>query len=259
MASSLAEKIKDTLYKKISLYELESDTYDADQKEYTVRTTDVHSAIGILIGKLTLLSDWNENAYDIFDRISTEERKPYDRLFYFVMENCNKDLMKALEESCSFINTYATGFFSDEQFLMNLLNWLNFGISMFVCLVLIPYLYRAQQNIVKIIMLFLSINKEVIKKKIEDYEDARDEIVANFSKIKKAFQQTNFNVERISIARPESKEEQKHNESLPEANPMSSSEISNEENAPLNDNTDMIKSAEILENKTKVNAILSER
>lgn len=256
IASSLSDRIRDTLYKRINLYELESEAYDAGQNKYTVRTTDVHSAMGVLVGRLTLLDDWNEEAYNIYERMDKETKKPYERLFYFVMENCNKDLMAALEESCDFIKGHAENYFDSEEFIMSLLNWLNFGISMLVCIVLVPYLYRAQQNIVKIIVLFFNIDKAAIEAKIEDYMKVRAEIVTHFSKIRRSFLQTNFVVEKISASKHEGKEEAK--QSSQEAGAVGTEDALDEDTA-LNKEADTMESMHMKENQMKIERILSER
>jgi len=255
MSNPLSGQIKDILYRKINIRELESDIYNGTDSEYTVRTADVHSAIGILVSRLTMFSDWNENFYNFSSNNSPGERRRYDRLFYFIMENCNKQLMIALKESCEFIKDYASEFFSKEKVVMSLLNWINFGLSMVVCLILIPYLYKALQNIVKIILLFFSIDKELINEKIKDYEKAKKDIVTHFSKIKKSFQITNFSVERITASKFEQKEEEKKEIQKP----IDIIENIQDENAELNNEVDIMKIKEEADNKAKIDNILKER
>ena len=63
-------------------------------------------------------------------------------------------------------------------------------------LTLIPYIYRAQQTIVKIVILFLDISHKEIVDKIENYEKMKNQINAHFTQIKNFFNETKFGVEQ---------------------------------------------------------------
>ena len=77
------------------------------------------------------------------------------------------------------------------------MNWIIYGLAIISAIILMPYIYRAQHNITSIIALFLSIEREDIKKKIEHYEDMREKIDTHFSKIKRFFWNTTFSADKI--------------------------------------------------------------
>ena len=63
-------------------------------------------------------------------------------------------------------------------------------------MVVIPFIYRAQQNIVKIVLLFLNIPRKEILAKINSFEKMKQQIDAHFMQIKKFFGSINFLIEQ---------------------------------------------------------------
>jgi hypothetical protein len=65
-------------------------------------------------------------------------------------------------------------------------------------LLLVPYIYRAQKLITQIIALFLHINRDEIKDKIQHYEDMQKEIGTSLAHIQKFFFNTTFLVTKAN-------------------------------------------------------------
>jgi len=197
VSNPLSHIVRDSLYKKINLYELSAGAYADEDEKSTFRETDLHSAIGILIGKLTTLEELSLDFEKDYRFLPIEQIEKYERMFYFVRKNCNSDLSYAIEDACKDIENECVTFFNDEEFATELLNWIIFGVAIVSSIILMPFIYRAQQNIIQIIILFLNIDKGDIKKKIEHYESMRKKIDSHFSRIKRFFWNTNFTVDKL--------------------------------------------------------------
>eukprot|EP00826_Nyctotherus_ovalis_P005574 TRINITY_DN11265_c0_g1_i9.p1 TRINITY_DN11265_c0_g1~~TRINITY_DN11265_c0_g1_i9.p1 ORF type:complete len:259 (-),score=103.19 TRINITY_DN11265_c0_g1_i9:976-1752(-) len=203
IGNKLSEEMNHILYRKINLYELEDGAVDTDIDRDSKRETDAHSAVGVLVGKLTLFEDFTEDIYGKYNELSLEQVQAYERLFYFVKKNCNGEFYYVIEDSCSFIRDYAGDMSASEEFTAHLLNYIILGVAIASALVLMPYTYRAQQSILEILILFLNIDKKEIKQKIEHYKKMLKDINTHFKKIKEQFRKTEFTIDRSRFVREE--------------------------------------------------------
>lgn len=201
VSNKLTDTMSYLLYRKINLYELEDGAVDTDIGRDSKRETDTHSAVGVLVGKLTLFEDFTEDIYGRYNDLSLEQVQAYERLFYFVKKNCNGELYDVIEDSCTFIRTYAEDMSASEEFTAHLLNYIILGVAIASALVLMPYTYRAQQSILEILILFLSIDKREIKQKIEHYRNMLKDVNTHFKKVKEEFRKTEFAIDRSRFMR----------------------------------------------------------
>ena len=183
------------IYKRINIYELPDGYYSTDIVTPMTRIADCHSAIGILIGKLTSFSDFDTIIYNNTNASKGEVYR-FERLFYFIKKNCNSDLLAAVQESCEYVITHSANFFKNEKNAIILLNWIIYGIVIIACIILIPYIYKTQRVIIEIMILFMKIDKAEIRRKIDDYEKLAQKINNHFDKIRNEFWKTKFTIEK---------------------------------------------------------------
>ena len=193
------KELLNILYERIKIYELLEGHYSSEEGKYTSREIDTHSAIGTLIGKLTVFDNFNEEIYGNYNDLELEDIQLYERIFYFIKINCNGEILESIERSCEYMQEFADSFFTDEEFLMRIIDFVICGISALICFILIPYIYKTQQRIVEIIILFIKIDKAEIKKRISNYEVVAKQINTHFAQIKELFLRTDFAICKQSI------------------------------------------------------------
>ena len=209
------------------------------------------------------MNSFTPEIYKHYTTLPLVERNPYERVFYFVMRNCNENLMKSLEEAYEFIAVYAENFFEDKSFILNLLNFVIYGISLLVSIVLIPFIYKARKNMLEIIVLFLNIDKESIQTKLGEYANARKGIVTFFEKIKKEFGYINFDVEQ-KYKGNKTEEPKQSNANLNQIENINKGNNENNENNENHENNEneckvSAESEALLEMKSKIDAVFTER
>ncbi len=102
------------------------------------------------------------------------------------------------------------------------MNWTLFCLGLISVAVVIPFIYRAQHNIVKIVLLFLGIPRKEIVAKIAGYQRMKQQIDAHFMQIKKLYAKTNFCLDQQTASESaptkQAKKQQKRKESTPTVN-----------------------------------------
>lgn len=121
--------------------------------------------------------------------------------------------------------------------------------ALIACVVLIPFIYQAQRNVVEIISLFFNINHEEIIEKIRHFDNMKSEINSHFGKIQKFFNDTNFNIE-IREAKVKKNNGEKKEDKNPESANKEDEEIKDDESVDL---------TEKLARKLRVEEITKER
>ena len=255
MSNKLSKVVNHILYRKINIYELEDGAYSIENDKYFIREIDVHSAIGILVGKLTLFEGLTREIYEKYNDLPLEQIQSYERLFYFVKINCNAELYDALEDACTFIKIYANDLTTSEEFTTQLLNYIILGVAIISCIILMPYIYRAQQSILKILILFLNIKEEEITKKIKHYNEILQKINTHFKKIEEEYKTIDFQVDKSRFARVETEEKkEKSNEAT-----KRSSESNRDENGKEEEVKQHIELSKQTEMNTKIAEIESKK
>ena len=111
----MSKLIESYLTKKLELHELGINSWMNDSTKVTVRTTDSHAAIGLLVSKLSIFEDVTYQMAVNFSSMPITEYSAYERAFYFAITNCNGQLREIVEETCVYMKDYSANFFEGIQ------------------------------------------------------------------------------------------------------------------------------------------------
>jgi len=123
VSNELSQRLHSVIYKQITIYELGAGAREHEDEKASKRLTDVHAAIGTLVGKLTILEDLTPELMAKYKDLPLEQVEIYERIFFFVRKNCNGELRELLEEACFIIDHYTESFFAEEEFVRTARNF----------------------------------------------------------------------------------------------------------------------------------------
>ncbi len=112
IANSMASVIEDKLYQPIVTSELGIDAWMNDSSHVANRSTDLHTAISLLVSKLSIFSDLTPTVVVSFGDMTISEYSVYERAFYFGITNCNGNIRVAAVDTCDALKNYYKDMFS---------------------------------------------------------------------------------------------------------------------------------------------------
>ncbi|MDR3549746.1 MAG: hypothetical protein P4M11_15980 [Candidatus Pacebacteria bacterium] len=116
-SNSFSSTMSSLLYKEVTIYELNADSYETADENSSSMTVDLHTAISTLIGKLTVLNDLTQDIIANYSSMALSQVEIYERTFFFVRKNCNGGLREALESACDYVESYCATFFDNKEFV----------------------------------------------------------------------------------------------------------------------------------------------